>query len=938
MRHHGQEFVLHRIDRLGLRTAGLFARQRHLALLVLMHARGLVAHDLGIALEVAVMQYRGDADTVEAAAVLAQVPPFVLGPAMRAHAAPLAVGHARQPVVRQVQPIHAGAQHVLLGIAEIAFGTLVPGRDQSLLVGGDDRVVVGAVGHQPHPFLADARLGLGLASAADVDEGHHGAFDLVFCRAVRQQAHEVVASVVTAQLALDGVQGVEGRRHVVGQLAILEPVRDVEQRAPDIGGDDREDIGRARREALDAYAPVDEDGGDVGGRDQVVQVVVCLAGLFHLHFQFVVDGDQFLVHRLQLFLARFELFGGRTQLFVDGLQFFIRGAMLLVRHFGMFDGFLQFLLIALQFGFELVQHQVLRLDRILARLRIHRPFDFLEQDQDEAGSGDLVGKRPDDHVDEEGRAIALRHDPVRFDTVPGLERLVQGHAQLEPEFRQHQRHHIARRLAADVAQETPGGPGHVDDVRIAVDDQARRRELRQRALVHLAIRKLGPQRRSGMRRLRQALRLRARQRWEVAHRPRQGTGAIDTVLLVERHKKFRRRIRRFRRAEEQETIRIQGRMEFFQHPQLGFPVQVDQHVTARDHVQPREWRIAQQVVRRKQDAVAHRLADAVTPVFLGEELTQLARRHIHGDRRGIAACTRERDRVFVDIGCEQLHLGRLGQGRPMFGQHHGDRIRLLAGGAGGDPDPDLLAGLLVAEQFGHHRVFHGIERLTVAEEGRHADQEVFQQQLEFHRFAFQQLGIVGQRHHALDQQAALDAAQYRGALVVAEVVTGVGAQRRDDALQGFFIAGVGAAVILVAVGAWRFGFDGRRGQSHVARSLPQVDQFHRHLGGRQHEIDHPGGDGGDRHAIVVAVGGLLRQRDATEFLHPPQADRAVRSGAGQDDGNRAPLVRFGQGAEEQIDRGVPAGRALQGGHRQVAVIHRQLQVRRDHIDVPRLDR
>ena len=74
-------------------------------------------------------------------------------------------------------------------------------------------------------------------------------------------------------------------------------------------------------------------------------------------------------------------------------------------------------------------------------------------------------------------------------------------------------------------------------------------------------------------------------------------------------------------------------------------------------VQPREWRIAQQVVRRKQDAVAHRPADAATPVFLGEELTQLARRHIHGDRRGIAACTRERDRVFVDIGCEQLHLG-----------------------------------------------------------------------------------------------------------------------------------------------------------------------------------------------------------------------------------------------------------------------------------------
>ena len=75
---------------------------------------------------------------------------------------------------------------------------------------------------------------------------------------------------------------------------------------------------------------VEEQDSDVRRRHQVLDIAMGARHAFELGLQLGVDGLQFLVDRLQLFLAGFELLGGRAILLVDRLQFLVGGAQLLV--------------------------------------------------------------------------------------------------------------------------------------------------------------------------------------------------------------------------------------------------------------------------------------------------------------------------------------------------------------------------------------------------------------------------------------------------------------------------------------------------------------------------------------------------------------------------------------------------------------------------------
>ena len=168
-----------------------------------------------------------------------------------------------------------------------------------------------------------------------------------------------------------------------------------------------------------------------------------------------------------------------------------------------------------------------------------------------------------------------------------------------------------------------------------------------------------------------------------------------------------------------------------------------------------------------------------------------------------------------------------------------------------------------------------------------------------------------------------------------EVVPGLRAQDGDDFMQRVF----------------RLFVRGRRGvrrqrgirvidrrQMDVARIAAQFDQLLRHLGHRQHKIDNAGADRRLRHALVFGVIRRLHQRQATLFLEPGQSDGAVGAGAREHDADRAFTVGVGQRAEKQVDRDMLAARALEIGHAQASVLHRQVLFRRYHINVIFLDR
>ena len=118
---------------------------------------------------------------------------------------------------------------------------------------------------------------------------------------------------------------------------VQEVVVDVRELTAAIDRQQAEDIARPWREHFDARGSIEKDRADLGGVDQVVNVVVGLNLLLYFDLQLLVDRTQFLVQRLQLLLACFQFFGRRAELLVHRLQLFVRGLQLFGLRFVAFD-------------------------------------------------------------------------------------------------------------------------------------------------------------------------------------------------------------------------------------------------------------------------------------------------------------------------------------------------------------------------------------------------------------------------------------------------------------------------------------------------------------------------------------------------------------------------------------------------------------------------
>ena len=158
-------------------------------------------------------------------------------------------------------------------------------------------------------------------------------------------------------------------------------------------------------------------------------------------------------------------------------------------------------------------------------------------------------------------------------------------------------------------------------------------------------------------------------------------------------------------------------------------------------------------------------------------------------------------------------------------------------------------------------------------------------------------------------------------LVERKVVAGVGAQQNDHFLQG----------------ALRLVFQGHFGPGDQRGALEIGDDLARQLVHRGHDVRQPGVDRAARHAVELGRRRLLHQHHARLLLDGPQAQRAVRAHAGENDADAPLLLVLRQGAEEEIDR-----QAQAAGRRRLEQVQNPVQdghvfVRRDHIDAVRPD-
>ena len=107
----------------------------------------------------------------------------------------------------------------------------------------------------------------------------------------------------------------------------------------------------------------------------------------------------------------------------------------------------------------------------------------------------------------------------------------------------------------------------------------------------------------------------------------------------------------------------------------------------------------------------------------------------------------------------------------------------------------------------------------------------------------------------------------------------------------------------------------------------QPREFGRHVAGRKHEIDTPGGDGGRRHSRVLGTSRVLGERHPAGPADVPHPDRPIGAHPGKDHGDRVHalvvrkirqepvdwqvtfvLVAFDQAQDTVFDRQIAAGR------------------------------
>ena len=116
---------------------------------------------------------------------------------------------------------------------------------------------------------------------------------------------------------------------------------EIGERATPVAHGDVEELRDRRGEAHDAQAPIEEQRGDVGGDEQVLQVVRQHPEFVDLVTVLLVERRQLLVHRLEFLTRGLEFLHRGSEFFVRRLQFLVRCPHLLLAGLVLLDDRLQ---------------------------------------------------------------------------------------------------------------------------------------------------------------------------------------------------------------------------------------------------------------------------------------------------------------------------------------------------------------------------------------------------------------------------------------------------------------------------------------------------------------------------------------------------------------------------------------------------------------------
>lgn len=250
-----------------------------------------------------------------------------------------------------------------------------------------------------------------------------------------------------------------------------------------------------------------------------------------------------------------------------------------------------------------------------------------------------------------------------------MDRSTQGNAQLGPR----ELEEIERRFAATHQQIAPRALGEVNDGVHLVDDERRRPVFFEEPQMQIdggepAARLHASQIGYGCRVARfQAGKNRRPRRDDARH-----LAALEQVDFLVDGREEVRAFGRLGGAEEKVSAGLEGEVQHLHGAVLRGAVEIDEDIAAGNEVEVREGRIFDQVVSREQHDLAQLApyAEAVVLVLL-KVAAQTLGRHIGDFRIRIGALARFRDRVFVEVRAEYLHVGRGGHPGHGIGEQHG---------------------------------------------------------------------------------------------------------------------------------------------------------------------------------------------------------------------------------------------------------------------------
>ena len=536
-----------------------------------------------------------------------------------------------------------------------------------------------------------------------------------------------------------------------------------------------------------------------------------------------------------------------------------------------------------------------------------------------------VGIGDDIQADLLEAAVPLDSDSFPADPGLRLPGLLDCRAQIhEKAFPGHLQHVEAGDSRASF-QVAARAPAELDHFHRLVDDDARRRVMREHDAVRLPECVNGRQRAGGGLALRGPGGGMRRDRLRVVEH-RTGDPRLlrkELVVFVLGPEEVAERADRLRRAEQQEAVRIEGMVEDREDALLQPRLEIDEQVAAGEQVQVEEGRIGQDVVPGENAGLPSRLCDLVIAVPLHEEPPQALGRNVRRRVVGVNARARLLDRGLADVGPEDLQ-GKLAAVRlARFDQADDEGVDLFAGRASRDPQPHRRVLGPVLQDPRKDLALEKLERLPVAEEAGHPDEHVLVERVHLAGVLLEKVVVLPEIVDLLQRHTPRDPALDGGLPVMGEVHARGGAQQREDL--------VGDA----AIGRRRLLRDGLH-QTDV-RMTGDPRQLARDVLGTQDEIHAARRDRGARHAVMAGGVFLLREGDPSLGLDGFDPEGAVGGRAGQNDSDRAGLQAVRERPEEVVHRHVTPVGLSPGGESKMSVVELHHAVGRNHVDLVGLD-